>query len=90
MPQFMTISPTSVPGKKEYAWRNFLQGGYAAIGWLRDTELTGMSLDEIEKALENEYPDELGEVSLAKRAFERFLSLEIGDYVAVPNVRFGL
>jgi len=90
MPQFTTISPTSVPGKKEYAWRKFLQGGYAAIGWLSETNLSGKSLDEIEKLLETEYPDQPAEVSLAKRAFERFLSLQIGDYVAVPNVRFGL
>lgn len=64
MPQFTTISPTSVPGKKEYAWRNFLRDGYAAIGWLSHTDLTGKSLDEIERLLENEYPDEPGEVNL--------------------------
>lgn len=90
VPQFTTISPTSVPGKKEYAWRHFLQGGYAALGWLSHTDLTGKTLDEIEKFLENKYPDKPDEVSRAKRAFQRFLSLEDGDYVAVPNVNFGL
>ena len=90
MPQFTTISPTSIPGKKEYAWRKFLQGGYVAIGWLSHRDLTGKSLDEIEKLLEERYPDKPEEVSRAKRAFHRFLTLQNGDYVAVPNVNFGL
>jgi hypothetical protein len=89
MPQFTTISPTSVPGKKEYAWKHFLEGGYVAIGWLDDSDLTGKSTEEIEKLLEGKYPDEPDEVSRAMRAFERFMSLEEGDYVAVPNVHFG-
>ena len=90
MPGFTTISPTSVAGKKEYAWRHFLEGGYVAIGWLSHVDLTNKSIQEIDKLLEDKYPNEPGEVSKALRAFERFMSLKQGDYVAVPNVSFGL
>lgn len=55
VPQFTPISPTSVPGKKEYAWRTFLQGGYAAIGWLSHADLTGNTLDGIERLLEGRF-----------------------------------
>ena len=90
MPGFTTISPTSVPGKKEYAWQHFLEGGYVAIGWLSHVDLTGKTIDEIEKLLEDKSPNEPGAVCKALRAFERFMSLKQGDYVAVPNVNFGL
>ncbi len=36
MPKFTTISPTHIPGKKEYAWERFREGHYVAIGWLDD------------------------------------------------------
>jgi len=90
MPQFTTISPTHVAGKKEYAWQNFLKGSYVAIGWLEQTDLTGKSIEEIEKLLEDVYPDEPDRVSHAARTFERFLNIEDGDYVAIPNVNFGI
>ncbi len=88
--QFTTISPTHVAGKKEHAWRSFLNGEYVAIGWLENVDLTGKSLEEIEKLLEEVYLKEPDEVNKAARALERFLSLEEGDYVAIPNVNFGL
>jgi type I restriction and modification enzyme subunit R-like protein len=90
MPQFTTISPTHEPGKKEYAWQRFLKGGYVAIGWQHEIDLTGKSLDEIEKLLAIEYPDEPETIARASRGYERFLSLRDGDYVAVPNVNFGI
>ena len=46
--QFTTVSPTDIPGEKEHAWQRFLEGGYIAIGWLRDTDLTGKNMKEIE------------------------------------------
>jgi len=46
MPKFMTISPTHVPGMKEYAWKKFLAGSYIAIGWINQ-DLTGKTLEEI-------------------------------------------
>ena len=48
MPKFLTISPTGAPGKKQFAWNNFRIGGYVAIGWLSDTDLTGKTMDEVE------------------------------------------
>lgn len=32
MAKFLTVSPTHIPGKKPYAWQNFLKGNYVAIG----------------------------------------------------------
>ena len=61
-----------------------------AIGWLSHVDLTNKGILDIQKLLEDKYPNEPGEVSKALRAFGRFLSLKQGDYVAVPNVNFGL
>ena len=38
MPKFVTVSPTHVPAKKEYAWNNLKTGGYAATDWLENVE----------------------------------------------------
>ena len=86
MPQFVTISPTHVAGKKEYAWNNFRDGRYIAIGWMHD-DLTGKSIEEVEKTIrKHKFPDE----NNAIETFKKFLSLKIGDYVAVNNTNAGL
>jgi len=83
----MTISPTHVPGKKEYAWNKFRTGKYLAIGWLEEHDLTGKSLDEVISLIrESGYENE----SSAIDAFTKFLTLEEGDYVAVNNTNAGL
>lgn len=87
MPRFMTISPTHVPGKKEYAWNNFHSGGYIAIGWLSDYDLTGKSVEEVTSLIrEQNFDNEASAID----AFTKFLTLEIGDYVAVNNTNAGL
>ncbi len=89
MPQFVTISSTHVPGKKEYAWNKFREGGYIAIGWMHDDsdDLTGKTMDDVEKAIRShKFPDENNAVEI----FKKFLSLKIGDYVAVNNANAGL
>jgi hypothetical protein len=87
MPKFVTISPTHVPGKKEYAWNNFQSGGYAAIGWLEDEDLTGKSIDEVAELVTNAaYPNEAS----ALHSFEVFMSLQAGDYIAASNTNHGL
>lgn len=87
MPKFTTISPTHIPGKKEYAWRNFLKGGYIAIGWIGDVDLTGKSSDEVESVIRSrDYDNE----ESAVQSFKRFLSLSEGDYVAVTNNNHGI
>lgn len=87
MPRFMTISPTHVSGKKEYAWRKFYAGRYIAIGWIKEHDLTGKSLDEVVSLIrEKRYANE----SSAIDSFTKFLALEIGDYVAVNNTNAGL
>jgi hypothetical protein len=86
MPQFLTVSPTHVAGKKEYAWNNFKKDGYVAIGWL-DIDFTNDNIDDIERKLKKEKYD--NEVS-ALASFRKFLALNEGDYVAIPNVNFGI
>lgn len=83
----MTISPTHVSGRKEYAWNNFRSGGYVAIGWLSDYDLTGKSLDEVISLIREEiYDNEASAID----AFTKFLTLEVGDYVAVNNTNAGV
>lgn len=87
MPKILTISPTHVPGKKKYAWNNFLSGGYIAIGMLRDFDLKGKSIDEVISIIKEEkFKDEARVID----DFTKFLSLEVGDYVAVNNTNDGL
>ena len=87
MPKFLTISPTHVPGKKEFAWKQFRDGHYVAIGWLEDTNLTGKTLNQIISIIEErDYENE----SSAIDAFTKLLALDNGDYVAVNNTASGL
>ncbi len=87
MPQFTTISPTHISGQKPKAWKRFLDGRYVAIGWLNDVDLSGKLLDEITELIQaRKYDNE----SSAIQSFERFLSLNPGDYVAVNNANHGL
>lgn len=87
MPRFTTISPTHIPGKKEYAWRKFLGGGYVAIGWSGTPDFTGKSFDEVEKIIRSKnYANEASAVE----SFRKFLVLEVGDYIAVNNGNHGL
>ena len=87
MPKFVTISPTHVPGKKPHAWNNFESGGYAAIGWLEDEDLTGKSIDQVAALIgKARYPNE----SSALHSFEVLMSLQPGDYVAANNTNDGL
>ena len=86
MPKFTTVSPTHVPGKKDYAWQRVLEGKYVAIGWLHEVDLSGKTLDEIESLIrQRDYNHEN-----AIQSFKRFLSLDIGDYVGVNNTGDGL
>ena len=83
----MTVSPTHVPGKKEYAWNQFCEGGYIAIGWLSVHDLSQESIEEIISLIrEQEYDNEANAIE----AFTKFLTLEVGDYVAVNNTNAGL
>ena len=86
MPQFLTISPTHIKGKKEFAWNNFLKGAYIAIGW-GHTDYTMMAdLDMIRHIKSVGYENE-GE---AIDAFRKMKKLRVGDIVAVNNVNYGL
>lgn len=83
----MTISPTHVPGKKEYAWNKFRSGEYVAIGWLSNFDLTEYTLDEVILLIRAEnYDNEASAID----AFTKFLTMEVGDYVAVNNTNAGL
>ena len=86
MPQFVTISPTHVPGKKEFAWNNFRDGGYIAIGWM-DEDLTGKTIEQVISIIrKHKFDNENSAID----AFTKLLSLKIGDYVAVNNTNDGL
>ncbi len=57
MPKFLTVSPTHVAGKKEYAWNNFKKGGYVSIGWLPTEPTPKRGAAEIMGLAENnQYP----------------------------------
>lgn len=86
MPRFLTISPTHIKGKRRYAWEQFRDGGYIAIGWMHE-DLTGMNFEEVERVIEGHGYD--NEAS-AKDSFGKFLALDAGDYVAVTNASHGL
>ncbi len=89
MPKFTTISPTSVPNKKPQAWERFRDGGYVAVGWLYDVDLTGKPIDEILDLIRCEEYDDSDERD-GLRSFPRFLELETGDFIGVKNVNHGL
>ncbi len=87
MTKFLTISPTHIPGKKRHAWQRFLEGEYVAIGWFEDVNLSNKSLDEIKDLIrDREYPNEKSAID----SFDKFLSLNLGDYVAINNTNDGL
>src|SRR3990170_4650506 len=87
MPKFTTISPTSISGKKEYAWNKFLTGKYISIGWLPECDLTGKAIDEIVTEIRKQkYSNDRWAID----AFRKFLALNEGDYVAVNNTADGL
>ena len=86
MPKFLTISPTHVPGRKQFAWQQFRDGGYIAIGWIQQ-DMTGKTIEEIIGILRAQnYENEASAID----AFTKFLKLGYGDYVAVNNVNHGL
>lgn len=87
MPKFLTISPTHVAGKKEYAWNNFKKDGYVAIGWIWHIDITNYSIEEVEDKIKKE---KYGNEDSAISAFGKFMQLEIGDYIAIPNVNYGI
>jgi len=87
MPRFMTISPTHIPGKKEYAWNQFRLGKYISIGGLGEYDLSGKSVDEVISLIRKQrYENEASAID----TFTKFLTLETGDHVAVNNTNDGL
>ena len=81
MPGFLTVSPTHIERKKPFAWDQFRKGGYISIGWMH-IDLAGKSMAEVQKLIRSfNYPNERS----ALDSFGRFLTLKIGDYVAVTN-----
>ena len=86
MPKFLTISPTHVPGKKSFAWNNFLKRKYVSIGWM-NIDLTGWDIDKtISYIKEQNFPNEASAIS----SFKKFMALDVGDIVAANNVNAGL
>lgn len=93
MPKFAVISPTHISGKKKEAWENFRDGGYIAICSIVCQDLSKKSIDEIKRIVGNEYekfPDPTWTRPKGAYSYERFFSLDIGDYVAVNNTSDGL
>jgi hypothetical protein len=95
MPYFTTISPTCEPGGKPQAWDRFRSGGYIAIGWCYDTDLTSMSIEDILELIpgtsstERDAQDGLHSFPVFWELCGRGAS-GCGDYVAVKNVNHGL
>jgi hypothetical protein len=94
-PYFTTISPTCKPGGKPQAWDRFRTGGYIALGWCYDTDLTGMAEKDILEMIpgtsttERDEQDGLYSFPLFWKLCQRGES-GYGDYVAVKNVNYGL
>ena len=86
MPQFTTITPTHIAGKKPETWKRFLDGGYIAIGWMH-IDLSRKSDSKRAQLLEEE---EYDNVQSVVDTFKRFFALRKGDYVAVNNASNGL
>jgi hypothetical protein len=76
-------------GGKELAWTRFRDGNYMAVGWLYETDLTGMSIKEILRRIRNE-DYEPGDMQDGLASFPNFLRLKPGDFVGVKNVNWGL
>lgn len=91
MPKFAVISPTHIEGMKEYAWENFRNGGYIAMGSIICQDLSGKSLEEVYELIENcpRY-DTKRKRTRKKEDYRKFLSLEPGDIVAVNKAWCGL
>jgi len=102
MSHYATIAPSG--SNQKVAFKRFLDGGYAAIGWLPEFDLTGKSLAEVHALIEQNIQEEtvlndkneqvvisaLKNQNKAKRNFTNFLSLKPGMIVVVPNVQYGL
>lgn len=84
---FITISPTHVKGEKRYAWSNFKNGNYIAIGWNSTTDFTGWDIDAILKKLESEGWDNIAQAS---NAYSKFFKIKPGDIVGVTNSNHSL
>ncbi|MEX1026862.1 MAG: hypothetical protein WD049_02475 [Candidatus Paceibacterota bacterium] len=95
MPRFTTISPTCCPGGKPDGWDRFRKGGYIAIGWCYETDLTGMSIDEILPLLPGTSASDRDQRD-GEHSFPIFWELcargaaGAGDYIAVRNTNDGL
>ncbi|MDB4380671.1 hypothetical protein N9Z70_04705 [Mariniblastus sp.] len=95
MPKFTTISPTCKPGGKPDGWRRFLDGGYIAIGWCYETDLTGKTIDEILPMIPETSFDDSDEKD-GVHSFKIFWELALrgesncDDVIAVKNTNHGL
>jgi hypothetical protein len=91
MVYFTTISPTCEKGGKPAAWDRFRTGGYVAVGWCYDINLTGMSIDQILRLIPATADSERDELD-GMHSFPLFWELSqrgelgSGDYIAVKNV----
>lgn len=68
--------------------QHFLDGGYVAIGWLPNNDLSGVSSrDELYPLYKNEYPKDTSNVVIGQQVgqISRFLhEIKSGDYVITP------
>ncbi len=86
MPKFLTISPTHVGMKKPYAWENFKNGNYVALGWYH-TDYSNWDIESIISDLvKHKFKNEKESID----AHKKFYKLEVGDVIAANNVSDGL
>lgn len=90
MPKFATISPTHISGKKKFAWENFKEGAYIAIGSKLPVDLSKKTTKEINKLIisVSSYKSTIQKKRM--KEYQDFFALATGDYVAVNNVNHGL
>ncbi len=69
--------------------RNFIRGGYAAVGWMPETDLTAVeNREELEQLFEYEHPEHKNNLIIGRQLaqIERFLlEMNEGDFVITPD-----
>lgn len=66
---------------------DFKKGGYVAIGWMPESDLTGIDTEQIRSEYEKAYPDVLKPTVIGNHSgqIRRFLELQAGDIVLTPT-----
>jgi hypothetical protein len=102
MCQYVTVAPSS--SNQKAAFKRLVENECVALGWLSDSNLTGKTLSEVYALIDEQIAEEVRlndkkeqetvsakrNQDKVKRYFSRFLAIQPGMIVVVPNVNYGL